>query len=246
VREPRESSATAAESIRLLFIDDDQDLARLTTRYLQAHDVDVTWAESGERGLAHLTKGAFDAVLLDVVLPGIDGIGVCREIRARSDVPVLMLTALGNEEDRVAGLETGADDYIRKPFSSRELLARLRAQVRRARGRSGPGARLLTAGSLRVDLGARQVTVDGRPVSLTSYEFALLRTLAEQPGRVMSREQLLDLARGNAEEAFDRSIDVHISRLRQKLELDPRHPALLKTVRGAGYVLADPALRDDD
>jgi len=246
VRELRQSSATAAESIRLLFIDDDHDLARLTTRYLQAHDVEVTWAESGERGLAHFTPGAFDAVLLDVVLPGIDGIDVCREIRARSDVPVLMLTALGNEEDRVAGLETGADDYIRKPFSSRELLARLRAQVRRARGRSGPGARFLTAGSLRVDLGARQVTVDGRPVSLTSYEFALLRTLAEQPGRVMSREQLLDLARGNAEEAFDRSIDVHISRLRQKLELDPRHPALLKTVRGAGYMLADPALRDDD
>lgn len=246
MREPRESSATAAESIRLLFIDDDRHLAHLTTRYLQAHDVDVTWAESGEHGLAHIAHSAFDAVLLDVVLPGIDGLDVCREIRARSDVPVLMLTALGDEENRVAGLETGADDYIRKPFSSRELLARLRAQVRRARGRSGPSARLLTAGALRIDLGARQVTVDGRPVSLTSYEFALLRTLAEQPGRVMSREQLLDLARGNAEDAFDRSIDVHISRLRQKLEPDPRHPALLKTVRGVGYMVADPALRDDD
>ncbi len=246
MREPRESSATATESIRLLFIDDDHHLARLTTRYLEAHAVDVTWVGTGESGLAHLIHGAFDAVLLDVMLPGIDGIDVCREIRARSDVPVLILTALGGEEDRVHGLEIGADDYIRKPFSSRELLARLRAQVRRARGHSGPAARCLIAGGLRIDLGAMQVTVDGRPVTLTSYEFALLRTLAEQPGRVMSREQLLDLARGNAEDAFDRSIDVHISRLRQKLEADPRHPSLLKTVRGVGYMVADPTLGDDD
>jgi len=246
VREPRESSATAAESIRLLFIDDDRHLARLTARYLQAHDVDVTWVDSGERGLSHLVNGGFDAVLLDLVLPGKGGIDVCREIRARSDVPVLILTALGQEADPVHGLEIGADDYIRKPFSSRELLARLRAQVRRARGRTGPAARCLTAGGLRIDLGAMRVTLDGRPVSLTSYEFALLRTLAEQPGRVMSREQLLDLARGNSEDAFDRSIDVHISRLRQKLEPDPRHPALLKTVRGVGYMVAAPAPGEDD
>jgi DNA-binding response OmpR family regulator len=230
----------------LLFIDDDQHLARLTTRYLESHDIDVTWVDNGESGLARLIHGAFDVVLLDVMLPGIDGIGVCREIRARSDVPVLMLTALGDEADRVNGLEIGADDYIRKPFSSRELLARLRAQVRRARGRCGPSGRFLTAGSLRIDLGAMEVTVDGRPVSLTSYEFALLRALAEQPGRVMSREQLMDVARGNAEDAFDRSIDVHISRLRQKLEPDPRHPSLLKTVRGVGYMVADPALAGDD
>lgn len=230
----------------MLFIDDDRHLARLTARYLEAHDVDVTWVDSGESGLAHLIHGAYDAVLLDVMLPGIDGIDVCREIRARSDVPVLMLTALGDEADRVHGLEMGADDYIRKPFSSRELLARLRAQVRRARGRCGPSGRFLTAGGLRIDLGAMEVTVDGRAVNLTSYEFALLRALAEQPGRVMSREQLMDLARGNAEDAFDRSIDVHISRLRQKLEPDPRHPSLLKTVRGVGYMVADPSLTDDD
>jgi len=246
VSEAREVSATTGESIRLLFIDDDRQLAHLTTRYLQAHDVDVTWVDSGESGLAHLIHGAFDAVLLDVMLPGIGGIDVCREIRARSDVPVLMLTALGDEADRVSGLEIGADDYIRKPFSSRELLARLRAHVRRARGRCGPSGRFLTAGSLRIDLGAMAVTVDGRPVTLTSYEFALLRALAEQPGRVMSREQLMDLARGNAEDAFDRSIDVHISRLRQKLEPDPRHPSFLKTVRGVGYMVADPTLTGDD
>jgi DNA-binding response OmpR family regulator len=150
-----------------------------------------------------------------------------------------MLTARGEEADRVLGLETGADDDIAKPFSSRELLARIRAQVRRARGSSGPPAEVLTVGPLRVDTTARSVTLRGKAINVTTYEFSLLRALAERAGRVLSREQILDLARGNAEEAFDRSIDVHVSRLRQKLESDPRHPHLLKTIRGLGYMLAD-------
>lgn len=223
----------------MLVIEDDEKLARLTARYLETHGLAVTCAEDGEKGLGVFIRGVFDVVLLDVMLPGIGGIDVCREIRARSDVPVLMLTARGEEADRVMGLETGADDYIGKPFSSRELLARIRAQVRRARRRTGPGLKSLAVGPLRLDLAAMRVTVEGREVNVTSYEFALLRTLAERAGRVLSREQLLDLARGNAEEAFDRSIDVHISRLRQKLESDPRHPKLLKTVRGLGYMVAD-------
>jgi DNA-binding response OmpR family regulator len=150
-----------------------------------------------------------------------------------------MLTARGEEADRVLGLESGADDYIGKPFSSRELLARIRAHVRRASGRLAPRRRPLTVGPLRSDLAAKSVTVRGALVDLTSYEFSLLRALAERQGRVLSREQLLDLARGSAEEAFDRSVDVHIFRLRQKIEADPRRPRLLKTVRGAGYLLAD-------
>jgi DNA-binding response OmpR family regulator len=234
------------EGIQVLVIEDDQKLARLTARYLETHGLSVTCAADGESGLGAFIRGVFDVVLLDVMLPGMGGIDVCREIRLRSDVPVLILTARGEEADRVMGLESGADDYIGKPFSSRELLARIRAQVRRARGRIGPGSKSLTAGPLRLDLAAMRVTLDGKVVNVTAYEFALLRTLTERAGRVLSREQLLDLARGNAEEAFDRSIDVHISRLRQKLEVDPRHPRLLKTVRGLGYMVADGDFSHDD
>jgi DNA-binding response OmpR family regulator len=233
------SRTSVEEGIRVLMIEDDEKLARLTARYLETHGIGVVCAQDGETGIGTFVRGAFDVVLLDLMLPGIGGMDVCREIRARSDVPVLMLTARGEEADRVLGLETGADDYIGKPFSSRELLARIRAQVRRARRRLGPGAKSVVVGSLRLDLGAIRVTLEGKEVNVTSYEFALLRALAERAGRVLTREQLLDLARGNAEEAFDRSIDVHIFRLRQKLESDPRHPRLLKTVRGLGYMVAD-------
>jgi DNA-binding response OmpR family regulator len=148
-----------------------------------------------------------------------------------------MLTARTDEADRVVGLEAGADDYVSKPFSSRELLARIRAQVRRARGQSGPPATVTKVGRLVLDRGTLRATLDGRELHLTAYEFELLRALAERVGRVLSREQLLDLARGSVEEAFERSIDGHVSRLRQKLGDDPRHPRMLKTVRGAGYVL---------
>ncbi len=179
-----------------------------------------------------------DVILLDIMLPGIDGLEVCRRLRARLDTPVIMVTAHGDEPDRVVGLEGGADDYIVKPFSSRELLARIRAQARRARGRAGPPSKAIVVGQLRIEPQSMQVTLAGRELGLTTYEFALLRALAERAGQVLTREQLMDLVRGSAEESFDRSIDVHISHLRQKLGDDSRNPRLLKTVRGVGYLLA--------
>jgi DNA-binding response OmpR family regulator len=154
---------------------------------------------------------------------------------------VIVLTARGEEADRVMGLELGADDYLAKPFSPRELLARIRAVIRRAKGRAGPERHAVKVGGLVVDPAARRVTLDGREVALTGYEFTLLHALARRAGRVLSREQLMELARGSAEEAFDRSVDVHVSRLRQKLGDDPKRPRLLKTVRGAGYLLAGEA-----
>jgi two-component system, OmpR family, response regulator len=225
-------------TIQVLLVEDDERLARLTARYLQEHGIVVTVARTGPEGLAEASRHAYDVVLLDQMLPGRDGLEVCRELRTRSDVPIIMVTARTEEIDRVLGLETGADDYLPKPFSSRELLARIRAQVRRARGHAGPATHPLQAGRLQLDPRSLTATLDGRPLTLTSYEFGLLRVLAERAGRVLSREQILDLIKGSADEVFDRSIDVHIFRLRQKLEEDPRNPKLLKTVRGAGYMLA--------
>ncbi|HET8539776.1 MAG TPA: response regulator transcription factor [Anaeromyxobacter sp.] len=221
-----------------LLVEDDARLAALTKEYLEGHGVAVVHAGDGRRGQEEALTGRYDVVLLDLMLPGKDGLDVCREVRARSDVPIVVLTARGEEADRVMGLELGADDYLAKPFSPRELLARIRAVVRRAKGRAGPARDLVRVGSLVVDPAARRVTLRGREVALTGYEFALLEALARRAGRVLSREQLMELARGTAEEAFDRTVDVHVSRLRQKLGDDPKRPRLIKTVRGAGYVLA--------
>ncbi len=225
-------------TIQALLVEDDERLARLTADYLAGHGVVVTAVPDGAKGLAEALRHRYDVVLLDLMLPGLDGLSVCRELRARSDVPVIVLTARGEEADRVMGLELGADDYLAKPFSPRELLARIHALIRRVRGKAGPATRTIVVGGLSVDPGAMKATLDGRELALTAYEFTLLRVLAERAGRVLSREQLLDLAKGSAEESFDRSIDVHVSRLRQKLGDDPKRPRLLKTVRGAGYVLA--------
>jgi len=234
------------ESFRLLFIEDDERLAALTTRYLESHGHRVTWIGDGRDGLAEALRGQHDVVILDLMLPRLSGLEVCRELRRRTSVPVIILTALGEEADRVLGLETGADDYLAKPFSSRELLARLRALVRRARGVAGPPREAVRVGALEVSPRDYAARLDGRLLKLTTAEFVLLRVLAERAGQVLSREQLLDLTKGSADEAFDRSIDAHISRLRHKLGDDPRHPRLLKTVRGAGYVLAWDGAGEDD
>lgn len=235
---PLYADSTRSLAMHAVLIEDDERLARLTKRYLEGHDVIVDWFAEGRTGLDHVLRTRPDIVLLDLQLPQLDGIAVCRELRARSDVPILMITARVEEADRVLGLELGADDYIPKPFSSRELLARMRAQVRRARGQAGPDTASIAVGGLVLEPSTLVAMLDGKPLSLTTYEFNLLRALAERAGRVLSREQLLYALRGNAEDAFDRSIDVQISRLRQKLGDDSRNPRLLKTVRGVGYMLA--------
>ncbi len=230
-------ATTDTGAINVLLVEDDQRLASLTAMYLEKRGLMVTVATDGPGGLAEAIRRRYDVVLLDLMLPGKGGLEVCRELRTRSDVPIIMVTALGDEGERVVGLELGADDYVAKPFSSPELLARIRAVVRRARGRLGPSTALLKVGQLSIDSGALEATLAGKVLELTAYEFAILRALAERAGRVLSREQLLDLAKGNAEDAFDRSVDGHISRLRKKLGDDPRRPQLLKTVRGVGYLL---------
>jgi DNA-binding response OmpR family regulator len=229
-----------APAIRALLVEDDRKLAALTAEYLRGHGVHVVAAADGRAALEEARRSRFDVVLLDLMLPDRSGLDVCRDLRARSDVPILVLTARGEEADRVLGLELGADDYLAKPFSPRELLARIQAHVRRARGQAGPATRPLTLGALVLDPGALRATLEGRELVTTVYEFQLLYALAERAGQVLSRERLLERVRGNAEEAFDRSIDVHISRLRAKLGDDPRRPRWLKTVRGAGYILAPP------
>jgi len=226
------------DATSIVYIEDDQKLARLTAKYLETHGVRVTLAPDAREGIALILRERPHVILLDLMLPEIDGFEVCRQLRARIDTPIIMVTARGEEADRVMGLEGGADDYIAKPFSSRELLARIRAQSRRARGRAGPAEGLLVAGPLTVDPVARRVTLAGADLALTTYEFDLLRVFAERSGRVLTREQLVDLVRGSADEAFDRSIDVHVSHLRKKLGDDPRNPRIIKTIRGIGYLFA--------
>jgi DNA-binding response OmpR family regulator len=225
------------DSITVVYVEDDERLGRLTAQYLASHGIDVRVVGRGDVAVGEVLRLRPDVVLLDLMLPGVDGLEVCRSLRARIDVPIIMVTARTEEADRVLGLEGGADDYVPKPFSSRELLARIRAQARRARGKVGPPPQRVEVGDIVVDSARMTVTRAGAPLVLTTFEFALLRALAERVGRVLSREQLLELVHGSADDAFDRSIDVHVSRLRQKLGDDPRQPRLLKTVRGVGYVL---------
>jgi len=220
---------------RILLIEDDTRLAGLISEYLGEAGFRVAHVAQGRDGLERLAREPQDAVVLDLTLPDMDGLDVCRELRRRFDVPVLMLTARGEPADRVVGLELGADDYLGKPFEPRELLARLRAILRRGRGTA---SRALRFGRLEIDRDARAVRVDGAERSVTSYQFALLTALAENAGRVLSRESLMDLLKGEPLEAFDRSIDVHVSRLRQAIEDDPKKPRRIITVRGAGYVFA--------
>lgn len=240
------SAAVPMEKARLhvLLVEDDAKLARLTSEYLENHGLRVTWVSDGDAAVREGVKPDYDAVVLDLMLPGKDGFEVCREVRRHSHVPIVAVTARVEVEDRVLGLELGADDYLTKPFSARELLARVQAVCRRAQGKAGPAGRELRVGRLVVDDRSLTATLDGNPLSLTSYEFSLLWVLCENAGKVLSRERLIDLANGNADEVFDRSIDVRISRLRQKLGDDSRNPLMLKTVRGSGYVLVSGDTRD--
>jgi two-component system, OmpR family, phosphate regulon response regulator OmpR len=222
---------------RILLIEDDRRLAEMVVNYLGGFGFVMTAVHAGNAGVALQARENFDAVILDLMLPDIDGLEVCRKLRAGGDTPILMLTARGDAMDRVVGLEMGADDYLPKPFEPRELLARLRSILRRRTGERG-GAEVLRFGRLEIDTDARQVRLDGEPRALTSYQFALLLALAQRAGRVMSRETLMDLVSHDKLEAFDRSIDVHISRIRAAIEDDPKKPRRVITVRGAGYVFA--------
>jgi DNA-binding response OmpR family regulator len=230
-----------ANRANALLVDDDAKLGALLKEYLGQNEVDLTVTSDGERGLRELTAGRFDVVLLDVMLPGIDGLEVCKRIRAQpelSSLPVLMLTAKGDDVDKIVGLELGADDYLAKPFNPRELLARVRALLRRASAQVAGDRDRFRVGELEIQFGAREVTVAGKRQVLTHFEFELLSHLARAAGRVLSREHLMDVLKGEEFESFDRSIDVHVSKLRAKLEPDPKSPRYIKTVRGVGYVLA--------
>jgi DNA-binding response OmpR family regulator len=230
-------------SERILLVDDDPRLAEMVSEYLGETGFRVTIATTGRAGLEHLAREPFDALVLDLTLPDVDGLEVCRQVRASaaaaSEIPILMLTARGDAMDRVVGLELGADDYLPKPFEPRELLARLRAVLRRRRhGGADSAADVLRFGRLEIDRGSREARLDGEPKPLTDYQFALLEALAAHAGRVLSREAIMDLVKGELLEAFDRSIDVHVSRIRQAIEDDPKKPRRIITVRGAGYVFA--------
>jgi len=227
---------------RILMIDDDTRLAAMVSDYLGGAGFRVSAAATAREGEAQLKRDSFDAVILDLMLPDGDGLDLCRRLRASTDVPILMLTARGEPMDRVVGLEVGADDYLAKPFEPRELQARLRAILRRKGAAAAPRGETLRFGRLEIDKGARVVRVDGEERPLTSYQFALLLVLAERAGRVLSRDALMDLLKGEKLEAFDRSVDVHVSRIRAAIEDDAKKPRRILTVRGAGYVFA----RDHD
>ena len=229
----------------LLMIEDDSRLAQMVGEYLGQSGMQVTHCADGGSGLAQLQNQADalpELVILDLMLPDMDGLDVCRRIRAlpgpAAQVPVLMLTAKGDPMDRIIGLEIGADDYLPKPFEPRELLARIRAILRRRTDTSASTTQLLRFGTLEIDRDARSVTVAGEACDLTSYQFDLLVALAERAGRVLTRDQIMEAVRGRELEAFDRSIDVHMGRIRAAIEQDAKNPRRILTVRGVGYVFA--------
>jgi two-component system OmpR family response regulator len=227
----------------ILIVDDDSEIRDLLARFLDKHGFRVTTAADGHSRRRQLESGRFDLVVLDIMLPGEDGLSLCRRLRSESKLPIIMLTALGEETDRIVGLEMGADDYLAKPFSPRELLARIKAVLRRTSDSTdlpqrGAGQILMFAG-WQLDIGKRELrSPDDVLMPLTAGEFDLLVAFAEHPQRVLSREQLLDLSKGRDASPFDRSIDVQLSRLRRKIEADSKNPAIIKTVRNGGYIFA--------
>jgi DNA-binding response OmpR family regulator len=227
---------------QLLMIEDDARLATMVGEYLRANGFGFEHALDGHAGLQALGTAPPDLIILDLMMPGIDGLEVCRRLRALpgdvAHTPVLMLTGKGDAMDRIIGLELGADDYLTKPFEPRELLARIRAILRRHGEGAGSTGRSMVFGSLEIDRDARTVQVAGKTVELTSYQFDLLVAMAERAGRVLSRDQIMEAVRGRELEAFDRSIDVHMGRIRAAIEADPKEPLRIVTVRGVGYVFA--------
>ena len=223
---------------RILLVEDDPRLAEMLQQYLGQAGFNVTVAPLGSAALEFLARADFDAVLLDLMLPDMDGLDLCRQLRAKNDIPVLMLTARGDAIDRIVGLELGADDYLAKPFEPRELLARLRAILRRRAHGVTANDPLLRFGRLEIDTAARAVRLDGVRRELTSYQFDLLVALANNAGRVLSREVLMDMVKGTELESFDRSIDVHVSRIRAVIEDNAKQPRRVITVRAVGYVFA--------
>ena len=226
---------------RILVVEDEARIAEVVQSYLERDGHVVALAATGEEALADLTRRRFDLLVLDLGLPGVPGEEVCRQVRAASDVPIIMLTARDAEEDLVKGLESGADDYLTKPFSPRELTARVRALLRRARSDVEPQADVLdrAGGRLVLDNARRRVTLDGAALELTESEFRLLRTLARFPGRVYTRMELIDKVQGYQYEGYERTIDAHVKNLRRKLGEDARKPRLIQTVYGRGYTFAE-------
>lgn len=234
----------ASNSVRVLVIDDDQELCALIKDYLEPFGYEVTEAHDGISGAERGVSEAFDAIILDVMLPGIDGLEVLRRLRAHTRTPILMLTSRGEETDRIIGLELGADDYLPKTFSSRELLARLRAVTRRSSGTGPAPAEVpdpeIVVGELRIRPESRVAILEGEPLRLTTLEFELLACLARARGRVKSREQLIETIAERNYDGLDRSIDVHIWSLRRKLGDDPKNPRFIRTIRAVGYMLINP------
>ncbi|WP_323965972.1 response regulator [Aeromonas hydrophila] len=230
-------------STHILVVDDHSEIRDLLKRFLEQHGLRVSCARDGKEMKRLLEEREFDLLVLDLMMPGEDGLTLCRELRAKSSLPIIMLTAMGEETDRIIGLEMGADDYLAKPFNPRELLARIKAVMRRTQAEPQPAAETLTR-DLRfdrwlLDINRRElVDEEGVGLSLSTAEFDLLRVFLERPQRVLSRDQLLDLARGREAVAFDRAIDTLVSRLRRKLERDPKNPELIKTIWGGGYLFA--------
>lgn len=231
--------------MKILIIDDDRKLCRLVADYLDPMGYEVDAAHDGIQGLQKIKDGDYGAVILDVMMPKMDGFEVLKRLRQESDIPVVMLTARGEETDRIVGLEMGADDYLPKTFSSRELLARLRAVTRRhaiseRRAASAVSDEVLKFGNLEIEHNSRTVRLNGKPLKLTPIEYDLLKSLATSAGRVLTRDQLLDAIAGRNYEVFDRSVDVHVSSLRRKLGEDPRNPKFIHTIRAAGYMFKFP------
>ncbi len=234
------------ESKSILLVDDDIKYCRLISKYLSNHDYQVTPVHNGALALETFAGQNWDAIILDIMLPGVNGFELLRDIRERSDVPIMMLTALGDETDRIVGLEMGADDYLPKNYSPREMLARLRAVLRRSRlsRQNREDAAKIVVGPLIIDASMRKVTLDGKPIRLTGIEFDLVVSLALAKGRIKTREQLLNEVRAIDYDSGDRSIDVHISLLRKKLNDDAKNPRLIKTIRAVGYTLEEPDVKN--